>query len=151
MRSDRLPKVIQNCDLQLPLRSGGQFRTVIDTIQQALQRNGIDPVSWKALALDKAVWAATIRRDLYKHSRIRPRRRVVLPSWATSPHLLLGHYIEKRFQNKWHVGKIVNFDTSEDTNEILWRVEYDDGDEEDLQASGLLTTLCVGMRELYCN
>jgi len=50
MRPDRLPKIIQNCDLQLPLRSGRKFKTVIDTIQQALQRTGIDPVSWKALA-----------------------------------------------------------------------------------------------------
>ena len=53
------------------------------------------------------------------------------------PEKLIGRQVEKKFKAAWHVGRIVDFDLDEATNEHIWRVTYPDGDFEDCNVAEL--------------
>ena len=50
------------------------------------------------------------------------------------PDLLIGRQVLKKFGGKWHRGKAVSTDVDIDTNEQMWHVTHDDGDNEDFSA-----------------
>ena len=62
--------------------------------------------------------------------------------WVKNPPIALGLKVEKKFGQKWHGGSIISYDIDMDTNETLWHIKYDDGDEEDCSARELSTMIC---------
>jgi hypothetical protein len=148
MPSHRLPKIVQTCVLQGPQRLGRPFKNVSHTLLNGMRRKQIDPECWQELAKDRKKWAEIIRRNWYRHARIHQCRRKVIPRWVRHPHLILGHLVEKCFQRKWYVGEIVDFDLDEATNDIIWRVEYDDGDAEDYDWAAIEKILCLDLHAL---
>ena len=93
-------------------------------------------------------WAKMIRLNIHKSARAKPRKRAARPRWYHNPIQLIGCYVERKFQHKWFVGRISAFDQDEDTNETIWRVDYDDGDGEDFNATELQKYLCPDLGRL---
>jgi hypothetical protein len=148
MPPHRLPKIVQHCVLQGPQRLGRPIKNVRHTLLNGMRRKKIDPKCWQLLAKDRENWADIIRRNWYCHARIYQRQKKVIPRWASDPQLLLDQFVEKRFLNKWYVGKIVSFDEDENTNATIWRVEYDDGDAEDCDEAAIAKILCPDLHAL---
>ena len=73
-----------------------------------------------------------------------PSRKWKPPPWVLAPYGIIGCCVEKRFGQKWYLGKIVNVDIDEDTNDTLWKVDYD-GDFEDYNRYELQKILCLDM------
>ena len=60
------------------------------------------------------------------------------------PRLLLGSRFGKQFQGRVHLGTIIDHDEDEQTGDVIWGVQFDDGDREDCNlieiTAGLLYT-----------
>jgi hypothetical protein len=100
-------------------------------------RKGIDACTWKTTAENRAGWCVAIRAP-----SVYTKRRKCQEDWETAPKILLGEKVEKKFGGKWHEGEITNHDVDIDTNENIWRVLYDDGDEADYNATQMKRILC---------
>ena len=118
-------------------------------IVEALHRKIIPILGWEALAMNRAKWALAIRDDSYHSARVKVKRhRVKLPFWTKHPHCIIGCYVEKRFGSKWFLGRIVSVDVDEATHDVLWKIDYDDGDFEDCNRSELQKILCLDMHAI---
>ena len=148
MPPHRQPKIVQACVLQGPRRLGRPFKNVSHTLLNGMRRKQIDPKCWQELAKDRENWAMIIRRNWYRHARVHRSRKKVIPRWARHPHLILGHLVENCFQRKWYVGEIVDFVEDEDTNEFIWRVEYDDGEFQDCDRAAIQKILCSDLHAI---
>ena len=71
-----------------------------------------------------------------------------MPQWAQSPSMIIGCHVEKRFGQKWHVGKITDVDIDKHSNERIWEVTYDDGDAEDCNAQEMVNISCSDLHVL---
>ena len=56
--------------------------------------------------------------------------------------MIIGAPVEKRFGTKWYMGRITGTDTDIETDDNIWRVRYDDGDNEDYNEKELQAILC---------
>ena len=148
MGNHRLPKITRDSRLQGPRSRGRPCKSRQGNISQAMKRKSIDEFSWKEKAGTKGSWAMMIRRNIHNSARANPPKRAKAPTWTYYPMQLIGCYVERKFQHKWHVGKIIAFDLDEDTNDTIWRVQYDDGDMEDLDAREMQIYLCMDLKRL---
>ena len=139
MGTHRLPKITRDSRLHGPRTRGRPCKSRKVNVSEALKRKSIDENTWRQKAGSKKSWAKTIRLDLQKSARATPTKRATRPRWYYNPIQLciIGCRVERKFQTKWHVGKITALDQGDDTNETIWRVQYDDGDEEDFNAAEL--------------
>ena len=66
------------------------------------------------------------------------------------PERAVGRYVEQKFKSKFYAGVVVAWDLDKDTNELIWRVSFDDGDEGDYNARELQKIMCAAEdAELY--
>ena len=79
-------------------------------------------------AQDRSEWRMTCKVGK-KLDRIRKK--------ALDPSSFIGQEIEKLFRGKWFAGKIDSSDIDALTAEVIWHVQYDDGDSEDFNFSEL--------------
>ena len=49
----------------------------------------------------------------------------------------------KTIGRKWYLGRIVSVDNDDITHDVLWTVDYDDGDFEDYNMQELQKILCL--------
>ena len=143
MPAYRLPKITSYGKLDETRKRGRPIKTMISGVNESLKRKGIPIYGWKQISKDKEKWADVIRR-ISKHTRARaknPKSRFAC-SWIQSPSQILRRFVEKKFGAKWYVGTIIETNLDEHTNEQIWRVRYDDDDEEDYSASQLKSILC---------
>ena len=108
-------------------------------IQESLKRKRIPLESWKSIAADRNDWKYLIKNVVPIQLPVRTRNQI----WTKSPEELLELHVEKRYGAKWYAGKIVDTDIDIDTNEQIWTVLYDDGDEEDYDERQLRKILCL--------
>ena len=66
----------------------------------------------------------------------------------TGPRSIIGCYVERQFGHKWYLGQIWSVDVDEATNDILWKVRYNDGDSEDFNRQELQKVLCLDMHAI---
>jgi hypothetical protein len=122
MNPDRLPRKLLTSYLDAPRKAGGQALTYGRTLRKALQRKEISVNAWMKRAQDRSEWRTTCKVGK-KLDRIRKK--------ALDPSSFIGREIEKLFRGKWFAGKIDSFDIDALTGEVIWHVQYDDGDSED--------------------
>jgi hypothetical protein len=145
MPETRLPKIAKYSILKGPRKRGRPPTTSFKNIHDGLKRKEMDTIKWKNLAGDKTKWANMIRQNLNNNAKAKPKKKKILPDWATTPTMIIGKFVEKRFGTKWHVGQIKDIDIDEHTNETIWVVNYDDGDAEDCNITELDKILCLDM------
>jgi hypothetical protein len=148
MGTHRLPKITRDSRLHGPRTRGRPCKSRKVNVSEALKRKSIDENTWRQKAGSKKSWAKMIRLNIQKSARAKPRKRAARPRWYHNPIQLIGCYVERKFQHKWFVGRISAFDQDEDTNETIWRVDYDDGDGEDFNATELQKYLCPDLGRL---
>jgi hypothetical protein len=60
--------------------------------------------------------------------------------------------VEKKFKFKFYAGVVADWDLDKDTNELIWQVSFDDGDEGYYNARELQKIICAADDvELYEN
>ena len=104
-------------------------------VRRCAKRKGVS--EWKQAAENKVVWAKTIRTKGGQARAIKERRsertgRRTRSRPAKPQYSLVGRTVEKRFKHKWYEGEIISKDLCARTGLQIWRVRYDDSDEEDL-------------------
>jgi hypothetical protein len=145
----RLPRIISCGKLDEPSKRGRPIKSMNVCINESLKRKGIPIDKWQSFSLNKKKWATAIRQNSkYTRARARTPFSRFTPIWFTSPYIILGKFVEKQFAHKWYVGTIIETNLDRDTNEQIWRVLYDDGDEEDYSAKQLQGILCHDL-DLY--
>jgi hypothetical protein len=146
----RLPKLTRDGRLPLPQKRGRPTRNVMSCLKDSLKRKKIQIENWKNLAENKNLWASQIRKS-QTHERARAKNKKckhgVPEIWAKSPSTNIGLYVEKQYGTKWYVGTIVETNVDSHTNDQIWRVLYDDGDEEDYNAQQLAKIICPDMKK----
>ena len=148
MQTFRLPKFTRDGRLQGKSKPGRPVKTIQDCLKSSLKRKNIKFADWPRLSKDRSVWAKLIRnKPTNETARVKPRKQKERfpASWATSPSSLIGQYVEKRFGAKWYVGRIMETNTDEHTNEQIWNISYDDGDKEDYSARQLIQIICTDL------
>jgi len=103
-----------------------------------MKRKGIAVDGWKNVARNRNEWHAAIRG-----ASVYDKKRRFQEEWETAPKILIGEIVEKKFGGKWFEGEIKDHDVDIDTNENIWRVLYDDGDEADYNAVQMKRILYV--------
>jgi hypothetical protein len=66
-----------------------------------------------------------------------------------NPERAVGRHVEQKFKSKFYVGVVADWDLDKDTNELIWRVSFDDGDEGDYNAREL-QKICAPRRTRNC-
>ena len=142
--TDRLPKIIRDGTLEGKNDPGRGHKTLDQCIKQPLARKKIEETEWKEVAVQKEQWRSKIREFTEGTSaRITGKsRKKFVEAWVLHPDLLIGRQILKQFAGgKWHRGLVKSSDLDENTNEAIWQILYDDGDQEDFsvrEMAGLL-------------
>ena len=137
MGAERLPKLLRDSYLDRKQKRGRPTKSHGDQILQCMDRKGIDASTWKSTAENRAEWHNSIRAP-----SVYTGNRKYQGDWENEPKILLGEKVEKKFGGKWHEGEITNHDVDVDTNQNIWRVIYDDGDEADYDATQMKRILC---------
>jgi hypothetical protein len=146
MAPHRLTRIIRHSKLSGSRRCGRPKKMLQENIKESLIRKKIQVQGWEVLALNRVEWAKAIRDDSYHSARIKTRsRKKRRPFWTRAPHSIIGCYVERKFGHKWYLGQIWSVDVDEATDDILWKVLYDDGDSEDFNRRELQKVLCLDM------
>ena len=145
MSPNRIPKQIRDASTYGTKKIGGQSKSYERQLQECLKRKGIPVELWKSMAMSKCVWRKAIRkksipvvtRHLYRH--------VEKKEYCTNPDKLVGCFVEKRFGQTWHVGKVINYEECDTKGDIIWRVIFDDDDMEDYCYDEIEKILCLDL------
>ena len=140
MKNDRLPKLMRDATVVGKGEIGAPHKSHNKQLHESLKRKGMWGLNWKTAAMDKEKW----RKMLKSPSVLPPRTSAakVQTEWTRNPELAIGRKTEKKFNHKYHIGTVCNFDIDTDTNDVIWEVQYDDGDNEDLNAKELDKVIC---------
>ena len=145
MADFRLPKATKYGNLKDTRKRGRPIKTLQDCLKNSLKRKNIKFDDWTILSKNKKLWGKVIRKNpITGNARVKPKiQRAMFPEyWKISPSSILGQHVEMRFGAKWFVGTIMETNIDEQTNEQIWRVLYDDGDEADYSAQQLIKIFC---------
>jgi hypothetical protein len=141
MPDTRLPKRILKGRIEGKGKIGAPPKSYSRQLKECLRRKHIPYHNWENLAQDKNKWRLNIKQNLPFFS-LKPKKQFEPETWETSPARAVGRFVEKKFGNKFYVGVIQNFNLDMDTNEQIWNISYDDGDNEDLNATQLKKVIC---------
>ena len=125
-------------------RKGRPERSHKNQLADGLKRKGIDNSEWKLLAADKKAWATTIRKisiccDTRAHLTTQRKKEF----WEHEPATIMGAVVEKKFGSKWYAGEVIDYDIDKNTGGQMWKIRYDDSDEEDCSAKELKQIICL--------
>jgi hypothetical protein len=150
MAATRLTRIVRHGVLCGSKRRGRPCKNISDNVQEGLIRKHISVHEWETFAMDKGKWAAMIRNDCNKNARIKVNRPPWKPDWTRAPEDVVGCLVEKQFQHKWVIGTIVYTDIDIDTNDVIWRINYDDDDcaSEDCKWRELQSILCLDLPDI---
>ena len=153
MDYSRLPKLMSEASLPGPRKPGRPHKNMKACITEGLTRKGANTTNWKSIASNKTAWAKVIRKKICVKARWQANISPIITEndWAKTPSSLIGEYVESKFCHKWYTGEITDVDVDVDTNQTLWHVIYDDGDEADYDERQLCKILCLDMRRLIEN
>jgi len=127
MPPSRLPRQLLTSYADHPRRVGAPCLTYGRVLRGSLSRRKIKS-DWIITAGKKDEWRAAITKKLPQQKK---------SDFESNPGIFIGRTVEKKFKAAWHVGRIVDFDLDEATNEHIWRVTYPDGDFEDCNVAEL--------------
>jgi hypothetical protein len=150
MDVNRLTRIVRHGTLRGSRRRGRPHKNLCDNVREGLTRKRIPVDEWEKLAMDKKLWARLIRNDSNRNARIKAKRPSWKPDWTRAPEDIIGCLVERQFQHKWVIGTISGTDIDIDTNDIIWRVDYDDNEcaSEDYNWRELQSILCLDMHNI---
>jgi hypothetical protein len=148
MVEERLPKRLRDGRLQGPRTRGRPAKSHEKCVNDSLKRKGIDVNNWKSTSENKNKWAKIIRCNYTTTAHTKPKSRYPRQRWYDHPTEILGIHVEKKFGKKWFVGIIVDTDVDINTNENIWRVDFDDGDSADYSAQEINSIICHDLAKL---
>ena len=147
MKNTRHPKMMRDATIAGKGRVGAPPKTHKTQLSESLKRKGIPENEWKVLAMTKDIWRTLIKGP----SIMSTKTTRVKETYETNPTELIGRHVEKKFGHKYHTGTIASYDTDEDTNDIIWKVIFDDSDNEDYNVVEMKKILCDAEDDhLYC-
>jgi hypothetical protein len=74
-------------------------------------------------------WRKTINQST--EQSVRDSKNSSSSNWMTHPSQAIGSLVETRFHTTWHEGEVIGHDIDAATGDIIWHVQYDDGDAAD--------------------
>jgi hypothetical protein len=111
-------------------------------IIECLRRKSIGESNWVSLTSDKTNWRSLVKKIvLSKRTSTTSARHK--EEWMHVPERAVGRHVEQKFKSKFYVGVVADWDLDKDTNELIWRVSFDDGDEGDYNARELQKIMCA--------
>jgi hypothetical protein len=151
MADGRLPKLIMQGRIEGNGRVGAPPKTHSKQLIECLRRKSIDESNWTSLTSDKTKWRLLVKKIVLikRTSNTSARNK---EKWMLMPERAVGRHVEQKFKSKFYVGVVSSWDLDKDTNELIWRVSFDDGDEGDYNARELQKIICAAEdAELYEN
>ena len=148
MPPNRLPKILRDAETFNKKKIGGQTKSYIRQLSECLKRKGITESNWKDIASNKIAWRKAIKSDSILSIPNRSLRYKERKDICGRPQDLMGQFVEKRFRQTWHVGKITGFEECDISGDIIWNVQYDDGDSEDCDYGEIEKILCKDLAEI---
>jgi len=138
MGHERLPRKMMGAQLPGSRPLGAPPKNRSRQLNECLRRKENSLDKWEDRAQNRSHW-----REIIKKITCTPRAKKKKPSWIDNPTELLDCAVELKWEEKYYAGRVVDFDTEFETNERLWRVIYDDGDQADYYSWEISQILCL--------
>jgi hypothetical protein len=143
MADGRLPKLIMQGRTDGKGRVGAPPKSHSKQLIECLRRKGTGESNWVSLTSDKANWRSLVKKIVLskRTSNASARHK---EEWVLMPERAIGkRHMEQKFKSKFYAGVVADWDLDKDTNELTWRVSFDDGDEGDYNARELQKIICA--------